>query len=276
MPKVFVRYIVILIFVGMPFCLFWQCDNPQVKREKMKLKSADTLDRAKRVDTLSQKPGEPDTAKLEIAENTREEPEVKLPIATPSADSGEAKPAVDTISQTSEDLPPESKKDTTYYADSTFVDTFNFDPDFPEGMSDPYYEDRDDFKSGDLKLRKERLIKTERAEVLLPEFKNQYDSTLAAVEERMSIHPAEISETVIIERWLSPVNYRGYKFNLKKIMLYGVDKDAPIHVFYYLDGYYLGIGEEVYYLQEATKNTGLTTVADTLIEKYLLNYEAQL
>lgn len=81
---------------------------------------------------------------------------------------------------------------------------------------------------------------------------------------------------MVVERWVSPVNYRGYKFNRKKLMLYGVDKNEVVHLYYYLDGYYFSMRNRIYSLKETNNNTSFMLVKDSVLEKNLLEYEDQL
>jgi len=102
---------------------------------------------------------------------------------------------------------------------------------------------------------------------------DERDSTLAIIEERMSLNLEEPSKKIVIEKWYSPVNYRGYKFNRKKLMLYGVDKPEPVDVYFYLGEYYFAFNMRLYHLDETTKNMTFETVKDTVLTQYLLNYE---
>lgn len=152
------------------------------------------------------------------------------------------------------------------------------DPDAEIGDSpqDETYSEQGHFPNNGLNLEKERLVKTELLEVYRPDYSNIYDSTLSVVEKRISLHPDEVSKKMVVERWISPVNYRGYKFNRKKLMLYGVGKEYTINIFYYLDAYYFSLRNQIYSLKEANSNTPLTLVSDSLLEKHLLEYEDQL
>ena len=145
--------------------------------------------------------------------------------------------------------------------------------DLPE---DPDYSDEGNYTEPGGRLEKERLLRTDVIRVSLPDYKNEYDSALAVVEKRISIKPESVSRVITVERWLSPVNYRGYKFNRKKLMLYGVDPEMPIHIYFYLNEYYLSLHDRIYYLDETADNTHFVQVKDTLLSNYLKKYENRL
>lgn len=139
---------------------------------------------------------------------------------------------------------------------------------------DGEFEDENvDYSDGDVRLKMERILKTEIVKLLIPEARDQRDSTLAVIEERMSLSPEGPSKNIVVEKWYSPVNYRGYKFNRKKLLLYGVDKAAPVDVYFYLGEYYFAFDLRVYNLDETSKNVAFESVKDSVLTKYLLNYE---
>ena len=129
------------------------------------------------------------------------------------------------------------------------------------------------FPDGDVRMRMERILKTEIVYVRTPKAKDERDSTLAIIEERMSLHPEEPSKNVVVEKWYSPVNYRGYKFNRKKLMLYGVEKAEPVDVYFYLGEYYFGFNMRLYNLDETSKNVAFESVKDSVLINYLLRYD---
>lgn len=144
------------------------------------------------------------------------------------------------------------------------------DIDYDDGeFEDEYVE----YPDGDVNLRIERILHTEIVNVRIPEARNRRDSTLAVIEERMSLNPEELLQKVVVEKWYSPVNYRGYKFNRKKLMLYGVDKAEPVDVYFYLGEYYFAFNMRLYNLDETSKNVAFESVKDSLLINYLLNYD---
>ncbi len=128
------------------------------------------------------------------------------------------------------------------------------------------------YSSGDVILSKERILKTEVVKVRFPEVFDERDSVLAVIEERMSLNPDQFSKQIVVEKWYSPVNYRGYKFNRKKLMLYGMEKEAPVGVYFYLGEYYLSVHKRVYDLEESAKNKDFKVLRDSVLATYLLNY----
>ena len=143
------------------------------------------------------------------------------------------------------------------------------DIDYDEGEFDAEYVD---YLDSDVRLTMERILKTEIVNVRTPEARDRVDSTLAIIEERMSLNPEEPSKKVVVEKWYSPVNYRGYKFNRKKLMLYGVDKAETVYIYFYLGEYYFAFNMRLYNLDETSKNMAFVSVKDSVLTNYLLNY----
>ncbi len=163
------------------------------------------------------------------------------------------------------------------YTDSLMVsDNDNETEDSGEIPMDDSYSDQENLPNSGLNLEKERLQRTEILKVYRPDYTNAYDSTLNVIEKRIALHPDEVSEKMVVERWISPVNYRGYKFNRKKLMLYGIDKNDTVHIYYYLDAYYFSLRNQIYALKETNSNTAFLMVQDSLLENHLLEYEDQL
>lgn len=129
---------------------------------------------------------------------------------------------------------------------------------------------------GELLLSEEQLIKTEVIPVLHPDVKDEIDSLLLSIEERIEIEPSHVENEIIVERWISPVNFEGYKFNRKKLVLYGVRKREKLVVHCYADTYYLSLRERIFTLEESLSPKGLMACADSLLTNYLLIYEDKL
>lgn len=53
---------------------------------------------------------------------------------------------------------------------------------------------------------------------------------------------------VQIEFWKSPINYKGYRFDTKNLMLYGVDKQTKVYIYKLEDKWYMKMGEMYYEL----------------------------
>ena len=129
------------------------------------------------------------------------------------------------------------------------------------------------YSNSDVTLNKERILKTEIVKVKMPDFKDERDSLLAVIEERISLNPEQVSKQIVVEKWFSPVNYRGYKFNRKKLMLYGVEREALISIYFYLGEYYFAFNHKLYNLDETVRNTSFEKVEDSVVTNYLLKYE---
>lgn len=146
------------------------------------------------------------------------------------------------------------------------------DETFEEEMEYDESEEFVNYSSGDGTLSKERILGTELIQVQFPELIDERDSVLAVIEERMTLTPDQVSKQIVVEKWYSPVNYRGYKFNRKKLMIYGLEKAAPVDVYFYLGEYYFSVHKKVYYLNETAKNKDFTLVKDSVLATYLLSY----
>lgn len=167
------------------------------------------------------------------------------------------------LSAVADTLAPDSEEVTEEWIDEEDID-------FDDGeLEDEYVE----YPDSDVRLKMERILNTEIVDVRTPEAQDERDSTLAIIEERMSLNPEEPSKKVVVEKWYSPVNYRGYKFNRKKLMLYGVDKAEPVDIYFYLGEYYFAFNMHLYNLNETSKNLAFVSVKDSVLTDYLLNYE---
>ncbi|MFN2430423.1 MAG: hypothetical protein ABR574_10425 [Cryomorphaceae bacterium] len=141
----------------------------------------------------------------------------------------------------------------------------------PEYME--YAETDDIFYEADDYVETERLLTSEVVKVISPEPKSPKDSVLTVIEERISLSNDEPSPVVIVEKWLSPVHFKGYRFNKKKLILYGASKSAKVHIYYYTNAHYLGLNQTIYHLDERIAYSRLETVKDSALVKYLNNYE---
>lgn len=121
-----------------------------------------------------------------------------------------------------------------------------------------------------------RMIGSEVVKVRVRDARDAYDSALVAIEQRLSITPDPIEKELVVERWISPVNTKGYKFNRRKLILYGVESHYPLDIFHYMDVYYLSMGNRLYTLEESWELTKLTLVGDSALTAYLLYDENRL
>ena len=195
-------------------------------------------------------------------------------------DTSDLRAQIDSVMQDSlENELPLPEGDEVFESEYDELDTTIVNND-KENYSESEWLDEDpeyvDYSNGDLNLKKERILKTEIITVILPEMQDERDSVLAIVEERMSINPDRVSKKIVVEKWYSPVNYQGYKFNRKKLMLYGVEKSTLISIYYYLGEYYFAVDNMVYDLDETSKNTAFEEVDDSVLSNYLLKNENKL
>ena len=77
------------------------------------------------------------------------------------------------------------------------------------------------------------------------------DSTLEEVVRRSFFeYPHLITRQLLVEYWDSPIHVRGYLFNGKKLLLYGLDLSETIYLTYSFKNrsYYLIIDNQAYFL----------------------------
>lgn len=118
-----------------------------------------------------------------------------------------------------------------------------------------------------------RLVQSTLVQVIRPGHRDAFDSVLVVIEDRLSIRPDPGADQVVLEKWLSPVNYKGYKFNRRKLMLYGVQAHQPVSVFHYQDDYYFSLGAKIYMLEEHLDYMPFEMLQDSLLNKYLLSHD---
>lgn len=140
---------------------------------------------------------------------------------------------------------------------------------FEEAFPDEYSEDaRHQTES----ISKERLISSVVKKVITPDYASVRDSVLDMVEERMSLRSDSPVKKVIVEKWVSPVNYKGYRFNRKKLMLYGVKEKSTVEIYFYLESYYFSVNSEMYDLEETIQSLPFRPVGDSLLINHLVIY----
>lgn len=143
----------------------------------------------------------------------------------------------------------------------------------PETSFDEYAESDAIFYEADDFVETERLLSSELVKVIAPQPKSPKDSVLSVIEERVSLSDEEVSDVIIVEKWLSPVHYKGYRFNKKKLILYGANKSVGVRIFYYTNEYYLGLNKKIYHLDERISYSPLETAKDSALVNYFNNYE---
>ena len=260
----FVTFIVLLFSM----LAIASCENNSEKTESIGKKSADRSifskkSKAKKAAILSDSTTVADTLQFgEMGDSIVQSTdttygELPIPSDETAIDWG------DTAAQDSLDYEEMASEDFTDETGGEFEEETEYDESVEEYVG---------YSSGDVILSKERILKTEVVKVKFPEVIDERDSVLAVIEERMSLNPEVASKQIVVEKWFSPVNYRGYKFNRKKLMLYGMEKEAPVGVYFYLGEYYLSVHKRVYDLEESAKNKDFKVVRDSVLATYLLNY----
>lgn len=136
------------------------------------------------------------------------------------------------------------------------------------------YEDySDEFLTEESEIAVNRLLSSEVVRVINPDLRDSYDSLLVVIEERLTIRPDPTADKVVLEKWKSPVNYKGYKFNMRKLMLFGVDIHYPVKVYHYMGQYYFSSGGELYELEVFPDFSHFRAASDSALSRYLLNFE---
>ena len=263
------KYVVIIALLSLVMC-FIQCDNastPSKTEQKVK-------------------PRKPFFKKQNKAD--KDNAEMGFDIDSLNTDSTLAEePTPSALDTEIVELPEPANPEDINWESSAEADTLTSDRDKDEEEITEDWIDEEDidyddgefedeyvsYPDGDVRLKMERILKTEVVKLRIPEARDERDSTLAVIEERMSLNPEGPSKNIVVEKWYSPVNYRGYKFNRKKLMLYGVDKAAPVDVYFYLGEYYFAFNLRLYNLDETSKNVAFVSVKDTELINYLLNYD---
>lgn len=117
-----------------------------------------------------------------------------------------------------------------------------------------------------------RLISSVTVPVISPDAGDDVDSLTVALEKRLSVRPDRFPSTVVLERWQSPVNYRGYKFNRRKLVLFGAAPHLPVRIYRLTDDYYFSVAETLYELGIRPEFSSFIAVRDTALSRYLLHF----
>jgi hypothetical protein len=180
-----------------------------------------------------------------------------------------------------------SEIDTTYtYIDSVPLDEGSIDENAIDESSEFIGDDTletaepseqehlsDGFLTDESEIAENRLVSSRVVQVITPDLRDSYDSMLVVIEERLTIRPDPVSDKVVLEKWRSPVNYKGYKFNMRKLMLFGVYVHYPVQVYRYMGHYYFTSGGEFYNLEVFPDFSPFQAVADTSLSRYLSDFE---
>lgn len=151
----------------------------------------------------------------------------------------------------------------------------NWESEYPESEEYPDGEELSE-TAENLQVTQEKLVQIEIIPVRRPNYRNTSDSVLTQIEKRISIQGDAVSKRVIVEKWSSPVNFVGYKFNRKKLVIYGIGLKDAVRMYFYLNEYYLAINKELFVLDENFELVPLIEVHDEVISTYLLADENRL
>ena len=142
------------------------------------------------------------------------------------------------------------------------------------GTEDPEYEEdlaEEVTDPEDIVIKKEQLLETRVVKNVLPPAQNLTDSVDAILEEHLSINPA-IANQVVVEFWKSPVNFKGYKFNRKKLVLYGLAPQTEIKLCYYIHTQYMLVGNVIYKIVETAAYQPYQEVESETLKAHLRKY----
>jgi hypothetical protein len=121
-------------------------------------------------------------------------------------------------------------------------------------------------------LQRDELVGTGSVEIINLDYKTEAAKELkndSLIAEAAEIKPeARITESRVswmVEYWSSPVNYRGYRVGKNKLILFGIDPDAPLKAYFYNGEFFLKSNEGIFELQYSgdflpfikTNNSGL-------------------
>lgn len=211
-----------------------------------------------------------------------ENPDGAVELAATSTQGAEDSLALDTLGLDADTslwaMDSEIYDDTTGASEDPNIDY----ADDPGAEGDDVWEDEEDdaaynsIADSDMDVEKDKLISTALVRVLRPEYSDQRDSVLSEIEKRLTITPERIPATVVVEKWISPVNFRGYKFNQRKLLLFGVREEQNVVIFYYVNQYYFALGERFYELDETLAFEPFQNLADTALVRHLRAYENSL
>ena len=150
--------------------------------------------------------------------------------------------------------------------------TADFD-DIPEPDFSGWFAELEEISTADRdEIAHSRLISSVSLPVISPDAGDDVDSLTVALEKRLSVRPDRFPSTVVLERWQSPVNYRGYKFNRRKLVLFGAAPHLPVRIYRLTDDYYFSVAETLYELGVRPEFSSFIAVRDTALSRYLLHF----
>ena len=101
----------------------------------------------------------------------------------------------------------------------------------------------------------------------------EFDTTLSPASFISETDPADSvissGSPVLVEFWKSPLNSKGYQFNGKKLILYGIDPPYKINLLTAEDDLYLQLNKKYYYLERDSKFHSYRSMEPGLVKKIL-------
>ena len=102
--------------------------------------------------------------------------------------------------------------------------------------------------SDEIVVRKDQLIATKNIEVtnLSTSLNGTRDSVLQQISDIRDDKNNIARQSVSIEIWKSPINYKGYKMTRNKIVLFGISEHEDFKAYRFGDSYYLRLQQAIY------------------------------
>jgi hypothetical protein len=131
-----------------------------------------------------------------------------------------------------------------------------------------YYQSEDEFV-----VKREELIATKSIKLnFIQQKKTGLDTNEQYLKSKLSIQETnETNKDILTEFWQSPLNYKGYKFNKKKLVLYGFTSFDLISIYFFNENYYLKINSIPYLLKPTEEYVSFAIVRDVELLKFLVN-----
>lgn len=122
----------------------------------------------------------------------------------------------------------------------------------------------------DIVVKKDELLLSKSIELtnldyLVNKAVNHNDSLLQAVSGVRDQKLAEAKSTFQVELWQSPINYKGYKMSKTKLVLFGIDDDAPLRLILLDKNTYLKCADSFYKIENYTDFKSFEKVSNTAL-----------
>ncbi|MBK9798736.1 MAG: hypothetical protein IPP56_03065 [Bacteroidetes bacterium] len=164
--------------------------------------------------------------------------------------------AADKISKNESDKPQETKKQVRSLPDSTqnliqetstIIDTLINDTTQVAGIIAFPLNDEIIVKKDELLANKS--VELVNLDYLATKQGQRYDSTLQVISGiKDNTKLVEARYMYPVELWKSPINYKGFKLSHAKLILFGINADAPLKLYYFNETVYLKCADQFYKL----------------------------